>query len=780
MASIESRLIVSLLDRLTGPARAVQATLDRLTNASRANAARLAEVQNRMFGAAAAGYALYRGLSAPINAALEFESAMADVKKVVDFPTPDAFVQMGRDIRALSLEMPMAADGIAQIVAAAGQSGIASNELLPFATMAAKVGVAWEVSADQAGEALAKLKTALGMSVAETGSLADAINHLGNNSAASAPAILDVVRRVAPMASQFGLSAEQAAAFGAAMVGSGFEAEVASTSFMNMGRALTKGASATKRQQTAYKALGLTSKGVAKSMQKDAVGTIQDVLARINKIKPEARAALISDLFGDEARALGPLINNAELLAQTLGLVADKTKYAGSAQAEYEARSKTSANSLQLFRNRITDLGISIGNALLPALNQILGIVGPLVTSISDLAQRFPNVTAGIVGLTAAAVAFKIAAIGIQYGALLAKGGLIDMGIAVLSAGRSLAGLAIAPVVAGFTALRTAMIGFAAAGAIGGPGAAFAAMGSSLLGLLSPIRLVSAAFTALKLALVSTGIGAIVVGIAMAGTWIYNNWNGIARMFTAFGAAFMEAVQPIMPVLQPVIDGASSLYNWVSNLLGPVDGLGSSWFVMGRNAGKAVGDILVAIVQLPGKVAAMASEMYAAATAWGQGLYDGVVAKVDELVAWFTTLPSRIIAAIGRIDLSGLIKWPSLPGWLGGGGSSPEAPATAPVDGARADGGPVSRGKTYLVGERGPELFSPGQSGMISPNEAYAAARSTSQAAARQAPSISISAPVTVYAQTNANPEDIARAVASATGSAIAGQVEAALNDGGV
>ena len=36
-----------------------------------------------------------------------------------------------------------------------------------------------------------------------------------------------------------------------------------------------------------------------------------------------------------------------------------------------------------------------------------------------------------------------------------------------------------------------------------------------------------------------------------------------------------------------------------------------------------------------------------------------------------------------------------------------------PWGGFRADGGPVSSGKTYVVGERGPELFSPGQSGRI-------------------------------------------------------------------
>jgi hypothetical protein len=36
--------------------------------------------------------------------------------------------------------------------------------------------------------------------------------------------------------------------------------------------------------------------------------------------------------------------------------------------------------------------------------------------------------------------------------------------------------------------------------------------------------------------------------------------------------------------------------------------------------------------------------------------------------------------------------------------------------GARAGGGPVGVGRTYLVGERGPELFTPGVSGNIVPN----------------------------------------------------------------
>jgi len=566
MTILTSQLIVALVDQVTAPSRAVSAAINRMTAASQANAARMAEVRGKMLDATAAGWALWRGLSAPVNAAMQFESAMADVRKVVDFPTPEAFQEMGDDIRRLSTEMPMAADGIAAIVAAAGQSRLAVDELLPFAEMAAKVGVAWEVSADNAGEALAKLKTALGMSVAETGLLADAINHLGNNTAASAPDILDVVRRVGAQASQFGLSAEQAAAFGAAMVGAGAESEVAATSFRNMGRALTRGASATKRQSAAYKTLGLDAQNVAADMQRDAVGTITNVLERIRAVPAEARAALITDLFGDEARAIGPLITNTELLADALGLVANRAEYAGSAAEEYAIRAKTSENSLQLFRNQITSLAISIGNALLPAMNDILAIIGPVISSFSDLAARFPAVTRAIVGVAAALIGFRVAAIAAQYAGLFLKGALLDAGIAALTAARAIGSMALAPA------------------------------GAAIMALRNPLRLVTAAFYALRVAIISTGVGALLAGIALAGAWIYNNWTGITIAFEAFKGAFLRAIAPIMPALQPVADGLAWLRDAVTALIAPVDEMGGSWAAAGIAAGKFVGEALTAVV----------------------------------------------------------------------------------------------------------------------------------------------------------------------------------------
>ena len=51
----------------------------------------------------------------------------------------------------------------------------------------------------------------------------------------------------------------------------------------------------------------------------------------------------------------------------------------------------------------------------------------------------------------------------------------------------------------------------------GGLKAVFGTLGSGLLGLLNPMKLVSAASMALRGALMLTGVGAVLIGIAMAG-----------------------------------------------------------------------------------------------------------------------------------------------------------------------------------------------------------------------------------------------------------------------
>ena len=399
MATISSSLIVKLIDGVSGPARAAAASLRGVSAAAggvrggvgavmRENSSAVAGFTRSLLGVAAtaavAGFAIKRTFGGALTAAAEFESAMADVRKVVDFGSAGEFKGFSKTILDLSQRLPVAAQGLAQIAAAAGQAGLAKEDLIGFTEMVAKTAVAFDITADTAGDALAKIKTALGLTVAETGLLADAFNHLSNAQASSASDILDFFRRAGTDGRMFGFATAQTAAFGSAMISSGAQADVAATSFRNMGRALTRGEAATKSQRRAFAALGLGAVKTAKLMQKDAVGTTIDVLERINKLPKHMQASIASSLFGDEARALMPLITNLALLRESLGLVAEQTRYAGSAAKEYEVRSKTFANATTLFQNRFEGLKIAIGNLMMPAVSRWMGEFGLMFSDVAD------------------------------------------------------------------------------------------------------------------------------------------------------------------------------------------------------------------------------------------------------------------------------------------------------------------------------------------------------------------------------------------------------------
>jgi len=378
------------------------------------------KMRGKMLGAVAAGATL----AVPVKLAVDFESAMADVRKVIDFETPQQFKEMGEDILALSQRIPMAARGLADIVAAAGQAGIARNELLPFAESAAKMGVAFDITAEQAGQMMAQWRTAFKMSQEEVNELADQINYLGNTTAASAPKISDIVTRIGPLGEIGGATAREIAALGTTMVSVGVGEEVAATGIKNLILRLTSGASATKKQKNAFKALGLSATRMAKMMQEDAQGAILAVINALRKIPEHKRAAILTDLFGRESvAAIAPLVTNVEQLEENLRKVGDATQYAGSMEKEFEARSATTANSLQLLMNTITRLGVAVGSVLLPPLAEMAHSVAQVIGRVTDWMKKHEGLTKILVYATSAVLALKIAiaVVGFAIGSVLVK-----------------------------------------------------------------------------------------------------------------------------------------------------------------------------------------------------------------------------------------------------------------------------------------------------------------------------------------------------------------------
>lgn len=340
-----------------------------------------------------------------VQAAVDFESAMADVAKVVDGlrdengNLTDSYYAMSDSIVQMSKDIPMAAEDLAAITASAGTAGIAAEELTAFTETAAKMGVAFDTTADQAGDWMAKWRTSFSMGQEEVTALADQINYLSNNSASTASEISTIVTAVGPLGDVAGISAAQIAALGSTMVGVGVQQDVAATGIRKLATTMVAGSSATKAQATVLQQLGLDATEMAERMQTDAEGAILTFLEAVSKLPEAEQAAALKNYFGQESvGAIAPLLTNLDVLRERFEMVADAQLYAGSMDAEYAARAATTANNIQLYENRIAALKIQIGDYLLPVVNKVLAAASTGLDWLSDKIASAEGAVSGFIG----------------------------------------------------------------------------------------------------------------------------------------------------------------------------------------------------------------------------------------------------------------------------------------------------------------------------------------------------------------------------------------------
>ncbi len=452
--------------------------------------------------AVAAGGAIGAPLFKSGSAAVNFQDAMLDVKKVVDFDTPQQFAEMNRDILKLSKDLNLPAEGVAQIIAAAGQAKIPRGELVGFGQDAGEMAVAFDSSAEVAGKMMATWRTAFGMTQPQVRGLADQINYLGDNGNATALQISDVVTRIGPLGGVAGLAAGEIAALGSTIVGMGVAEEVAATGIKNTMLALTRGEAATKKQKDAFSALGLAATDVSKRMQVDAGATILDVLERVRKLTPDRQASILTQLFGSESvAAIAPMLTQLKVLEENLDAVADAQNTTGSMAAEFANRMSGAKTAVGKADQGFKALAIQIGTNFLPQIKAAADFVSRMTDHVSKFVEAHPNairVVATLLGVISAAL--------IVFGGLAMAIAAVLGPFALLQLVLTQAGILFGPVIAGLT----------------GTGAAAGGAAVGMNALLWPVLLVVAAVAAL-----AAGAYLIIRNWATIGPWFGRLWNGI-------------------------------------------------------------------------------------------------------------------------------------------------------------------------------------------------------------------------------------------------------------
>lgn len=385
------------------------------------NMSRMGTVGLAAMGALAAGTVVALGKCT--KEAESFEKSMADVVKYVDgladktgkisnniWGAADGgngrtfqqnYKEMSNALLDLSTQIPMTAEDLTKLAAAAGQSGKSMSDLIAydsngniggFLKDVAMVGTAMDITADQAGNWAAKWEKSLNMTHEQVMVLFDQINYLGANSATTAAEIAEVVNSAASLGDIAGMDAASTAALADAMLAMGVDSSVASTSISRMLVNMSKGESATKKQKEAWAELGLTASGVARAMQTDATGTMLDVLERIGNMDASRQVATLNTLFGQWAiKGAAKLTGNLSTFTDALKMVSDPALYGGSMEREFIIKASTSDAIDTMMKNSFDALKIDIGTQFLPVKKEFSLM---MIDTMNGLRKNMPELTA--------------------------------------------------------------------------------------------------------------------------------------------------------------------------------------------------------------------------------------------------------------------------------------------------------------------------------------------------------------------------------------------------
>lgn len=451
-----------------------------------------------------------RGLADP---AIKFESAMADVRKVVDFDTPEQFKEMGNDILKLTRTIPMAGEEIAAIVAAGGQSGVARENLLGYAKDAATMGVAFDMAAGDAGEAMATMANVLGKPITEMAQFGDVINHLSDNANSKAKDIVNVITRVGSDTRMLGLSEKQSAALGSTFLSMGKAPELAAQAVKGMSSAFLQLKAGAHEKE--LKQLGFTTKSFAAAMNKDAQGAISSFIEKVKKMPKDKQYPLLAKVFGKQyADDVLLLAQNTGEYNRQLGLLQEtdengNLKYIGSMQREFENRSNTTENKLIKLKSSLTEIATKIGNAFLPVITSFVENITPVIYGITEWVETNPQIMEWVLTIGGGIGAVVGGLLTLHSAFSFVTAGLLPF----LKLGKFLGGFLGNFL---FSAISKLSLGF-----------------GYLIGyILKGAMMFGKAIFMMSRALLTNPIGLLITGIAVAAYLIYDNWEKIGPWFS--------------------------------------------------------------------------------------------------------------------------------------------------------------------------------------------------------------------------------------------------------
>lgn len=351
---------------------------------------------------------LYKLLKQCVDAAIEFESAIAGVAKTTDF-TDSELAVFASQLQELSTQIPITTTELAAIAENAGQLGIADQDILEFTEVMANLGVSTSMSAEEAATALAQLASITGMSGDNYDRLGSTIVALGNNFATTESRISDMSKNIAAAAVNADMSETDILALSAAVTSLGIEAGYGGTAISKLLQEMQAAIVTGKGLEEWAAAAGMSAREFARLWGEDAASAVLAFISNMGTLGEQMTPTLQTLGIG-EARITRVIQSLANAEAQS-GTLTNALNLANTAWEENNAltieaqkRYDTTESKLILLGNAANYLATSIGQDLTPAVNVGIDALSGMLEVLARLNETIPVVSTAIGALAGATI----------------------------------------------------------------------------------------------------------------------------------------------------------------------------------------------------------------------------------------------------------------------------------------------------------------------------------------------------------------------------------------
>lgn len=640
-----------------------------------------------------------------VQAAANYETALVGVVKTTGL-AGDELAKFEKDMGAFTKRFAIGKIELLELAQAAGQLGVETKDLGKFTKIMAEMAKASDVAGEEGAKAIARLLTVTQEGIGVADNFTNALVGLGNSAKASEGEILEMSTRVAQATSVFKVSSVDVLGISTALKEMGQRSESAGSSVGRAMIAINASIEAGGKEAAAMADfMGTSVEQLATNFRDDAFDTFLSFLDKLGEQGTSATETLKKfQIAGAQNTAvLLTLAGNMDIVRDKLGQSTDEWTKNNARVNEAAVANDTAASKFLILKNNIGEVSVEIGTKLLPAIKSILTEINSALSSSEERTERF------VLFLKA-----KFTALGNTLGPIVRAVFIHLADVAFTAFSNRLAGE--------MNTIAQALPFFK------GPGMGWAR---------DIIKENLPKGDAKPMSFADT-LSATVQRSAFTGGQANPYQDQLDQMIQVdankrFVDDALSNLFPAASDLAVVEEGVKNVADELDRITGGGEGgsglpsgtRGIDTTLLGGSGSKeAVGNVETVKAKLVEAKEELTTYQQEIAD-FGSTTFDNLTGFVTEFAEngtiQFTKFANQAIAELARVQLKALATNAIL-GLADSGGKTGSffggVASFFGIGGARADGGPVSGGQTYLVGERGPELFSPKRSGNIIPNDA--------------------------------------------------------------